>query len=68
MGGPGDASVQQSEHEAADPTDGEQCMQQHDYPRMGFATQRVTKEEEPSQSGGNQNGDPVFNRSDVVRD
>ncbi len=33
-----DASVQQGEHEAADPTDGEQCMQHHDHPRMGFAT------------------------------
>ncbi len=46
-----DASVQQSEYEAADPTDGEQRMQQDDHPRMTFATQMKAEEEEPSQSG-----------------
>jgi hypothetical protein len=62
-----DASVQQSEHEAADPTDGEQCMQHHDPPRMRFATQMIAEEEEPSQSGQNQNGDTVLNRSGAGR-
>jgi hypothetical protein len=35
---------------------------------MGFATQTKAEEEEPSQSGQNQNGDTVLNRSDTGRD
>jgi hypothetical protein len=35
---------------------------------MRFATQMKAEEEEPSQSGQNQNGDTVLDRSDAGRD
>jgi hypothetical protein len=61
-------SLQQSEYEATDPTEGEHCMQQHNHPGMRLAPQTIAQKNESAQSGENENGDTELNHSAADRD